>query len=210
MAWSRSKPRRQSCSFNISSCNSREDGSCIVIMRIDTYTFDSIALFFGDSDRLRTRGKRGVVIAILAKETEELVGILSNQLGKMRVASPKLLQNWLQHMRLLLNDLTQLLKLSIVAKKVEVAKTLAASGSSSHGSSSSRSGSPTTASATTGATTALLRGEVEQVDIAIVITSGGGGRSRGGLRGGGGSRSLLRLCRTQIFGDTLFTVSVIH
>lgn len=99
-------------------------------------------------------------------------------------------------MRLLLNDLTQLLKLSIVAKKVEVAKTLAASGSGSH-SGSSRGGSSTTASATTGATTALLRGEVEKVDIAIVINSGSRSRSGGGLRGGGGRpRGLLCLCRT--------------
>lgn len=169
-----------------------------------TYTFNSITLLLSDGDCLCTWRKRGVVITILTQKTEELVGVLCDQLSKVRIASPKLLQNGLQHLRLLLNDLAKLLKLSIIAKEVEVAKTLAASSSGSH-SGSSRSWSSTATSTAAGASTALLRSKVEEVDIAIIVTSGSRSGSGGGLSGGG--PGLLCRCRTQILGDTLHHVS---
>lgn len=182
-----------------------------VIVGLRTYTFNSIALFFGDGDRLRTRGKRSVVITILTKETQELIGVLGDQLGKLGVASPELLQNRLQHLRLLLDDLAQLLELGVVAKEVEVAKALSTNGGGQ--AARSRSGSSTGESSSTGVTATLLGSEVKEVDVRVIANSGrrsrggGGGGGGGGLGRGGPGGLLLCLRRTQVFGDTLLLVS---
>lgn len=148
-----------------------------------TYALDSIALLFGDGDSLGSRGQGRIVIAVLAKQTQELLRVLCDEVGELRIAGAKLLENGLQHLRLLLDDLTELLKLGVVAQKVEVAEALALLGSSD-GRSRSRSGGSSRSATRSGscsarATTSLLRGKIEQVDIAIVVDARGRGRSRG-------------------------------
>lgn len=56
-----------------------------------TYTFNSITLLLGDGNCLCARGEGSVVVTILTQEAEELLGVLCDQLGKLRIAGAKLL-----------------------------------------------------------------------------------------------------------------------
>jgi hypothetical protein len=65
---------------------------------------------------------------------KELVRVTRDHLGQLRVAGSNLLQDGLEHLRLLLYHLSQLLKLWVVTQKVQtIAAECAASSSSSTG-----------------------------------------------------------------------------
>jgi hypothetical protein len=46
--------------------------------------------------------------------------MLADQLGELGVASANLLQDWLEHLWLLLDNLSQLLELRVISEKVEI------------------------------------------------------------------------------------------
>jgi hypothetical protein len=71
---------------------------------------------------LRARRQRDIIVSVLAEQVQELVRVGSDQLSERRVTGAKLLQDWLEHLRLLLNDLSKLLELRVVAKEVKIAK----------------------------------------------------------------------------------------
>lgn len=58
-----------------------------------TYTLNSIALLLRHGDRLGTRRQWGILIALLTKQAKELIGMMSNELGKLGIASTELLQD---------------------------------------------------------------------------------------------------------------------
>lgn len=132
-----------------------------------------------------------------------MVGVCGDQLGKLGVASTELLQNRLEHLGLLLNDLTELLELSIVPKEVEVTESLSSGGTSSCSSAS------TGARATSATALALLGREIEQIDSAFLVTAGtSAGCSAGACRGSLLCRGLVgwlfRLL--EILGNTLVAI----
>ena len=103
-----------------------------------------------------------------------MVWICSNQLGQLRIAGSKLLKDWLEHLRLLLNNLAELLELSIVSQKVEVTQiaTLSSSCSSCCG---CRRLVPSISSSAT--RTSTLSSKIEQIHATLI---------RGTLGGSGG------------------------
>jgi hypothetical protein len=80
-----------------------------------TYTFDGLTLLHRNTDFLGARRKCHIVSRILSKKLHELLGILRDDLRKLWVASCYLLEDGLKHLRLLLNNVSQLLELGIVA-----------------------------------------------------------------------------------------------
>src|SRR3569833_1162964 len=124
---------------------------------METYPLNGIALLLGHRASLGARGQRSVVIGVLAKEAEELLRVLGDQLRQLRVASTKLLQDRLQHLGLLLHTLAELLELGVMSQEVEVAQAGLAAGGGS-GNSSGRLRASAAASAL-----ALLGSEIEQV-----------------------------------------------
>lgn len=196
MAWSRSKPRRQSCLLLASMIQTNKG-------RGNTHSLDGVPLLLSHGNSLSSWRQRRIVVSVLAQQAKELLGVLGYQLGELRVASAKLLQDRLQHLRLLLDNLAKLLELGVVSQEVQVAEPLPASscgGDSGSGSRPSTGASPTGPSPTR-ATTSLLCGQVEKVHT-VITTSGGWGCSRSGGRGRlGGWCGLLLLL--QIFWDSL-------
>ena len=81
-----------------------------------TYPLNGVALVVGDRDGLRTWGQRPLVVAAFGKKLKKLLGVLANELGKLRIACGNLLQNGLEHRGLLLHDLSKLLKLRVVTQ----------------------------------------------------------------------------------------------
>jgi hypothetical protein len=102
-----------------------------------TYPLNGVPLLLSHGNGLSTRGQGGVIVSILAKQAEELLGVLGDQLGKLGVASTQLLQDGLQHLGLLLDNLTQLLELGVVSQEVQVAESLSTSSSGGDGGGSS-------------------------------------------------------------------------
>ena len=168
----------------------KEEFKCVQQEHWKTYTLDSITLLLGHRDGLRTGRQRGVVVAIFTQQAQELVRVLRNEKCQLGVAGAELLQDRLQHLRLLLNDLAQLLELRVVAEKVEVAKSLACACACSCRRSRCRRCSTTTrAGRAAGTATSLLRSQVEQVNtvvaiVVVVIGTLGRGSSNGGSSGG--------------------------
>lgn len=156
-----------------------------------------IALLLSHRDLMSSRGERGIIVATcLAKKGEELLGVLRDELGKLWVASAELCEDRLQHLRLLLDDLAQLLELGIVTQEIEVAQALlTAGGSSCDGSSRIRLSTTRTSTGSR----ALSGSEVKEVDWTIVTTGRWGGGSRGRSRGGLTSRGRL----FNVVGNTL-------
>lgn len=75
---------------------------------------NGLPLFLGNANGLGARRQRGVLISVLGEQLQELIWVTRNKLGQLRVASYDLLQDGLEHRRLLLYDLTKLLELRIV------------------------------------------------------------------------------------------------
>lgn len=168
----------------------------------DSYPLDSIALLLGDRNSLGTRGQRNIVIGIFAKELEELIGIRGNELSQLRVAGTKLLEDGLEHLRLLLDNLAELLELGVMSQEVEVTQVTTLTGSSR---SSSRGGG-LVATASSPTRTASLSSEIEQVDVTTLITAMSGGLSGRGLSSRGSMvllLLLLLLLLPDVFGDSL-------
>lgn len=196
MAWSRSKPRRQSCVLLASSVQiEKKPGS--------THSLNGVPLLLGHGNSLSSRRQGGVVVSVLAEQAEELLGVLGNQLGQLWVASAELLQDRLQHLGLLLHNLAKLLELRVVSQEVQVAEPLPASSRSGDGGGGSRAstGASTTGTGPAGTTSSLLCGQVEQVHTVITTSRGRGcGRRRGRSRLGGWCGLLLLL---QVVWDSL-------
>ena len=76
-----------------------------------TYPLDSLPLLLSNTDLLGAGRQRNILIGVLGQQLHELLWVLGNHLGELRVASSNLLENGLEHLRLLLNDLAQLLEL---------------------------------------------------------------------------------------------------
>lgn len=198
MAWSRSKPKRQSCLL-LAPVTQIEENPW------NTHSLNGIPLLLGHGNSLSTRRQGGVVITILAEQAEKLVGVLGNQVGELGVASTQLLQNRLQHLRLLLDNLTKLLKLWVVSQEVQVAKSLPGGGGSrsSRGSSHSGSRAGSASAGSTSTTASLLSSQVEQIHAVITTTRSRGcgrGRRSGRLSGLCGLLFLLQILR-----DTLIS-----
>ena len=87
-----------------------------------TYSFNGFSFLFRHADLLCPRWEGYISSRVFTQQLQELTWILPDQLSQLRVASADLLQNGLQHTRLGLHDLSKLLELWIVAKKVQVAK----------------------------------------------------------------------------------------
>jgi hypothetical protein len=62
-----------------------------------------------------------VLTKILAQQLQELLGVLTNHRGDLGVACGDLLQDGLEHVRLLLDELAELLEVGVVAQEIEVA-----------------------------------------------------------------------------------------
>lgn len=95
---------------------------------------------------------------------------------QLRVSGSQLLKNGLQHLGLLLYDLTELLELWVVAKEVEVSQITGTTSSSSStcgsscGGGGSRGSAPTSSTSTGTTTTTSLSSQVKQVHISVVAT----------------------------------------
>ena len=87
------------------------------LSQILTYALDGLALLLGDVDGVRTRGQGSIFICVLHEQLHELLGMLLNQLRQLGVTGVDLLQDGLEHLRLLLHDRSQLLELRIVTQK---------------------------------------------------------------------------------------------
>jgi len=183
----------------------------------ETYPLDGIPLLLRDGDGLSTRWQRGIVVGVLAQKAEELIRVLRDQLGKLRVARTNLLEDGLQHLRLLLHDLAELLELGVVPKEIQIAETLTLTttggGGSHSGSSLSTTAAATAATTTTASALALLllSCQVEQVDALALLTTSRSVATLGNGRGRGGSTCLLLLLLLrlllQIFRNPLFGIS---
>lgn len=116
----------------------------------DTHSLNGVPLLLSHGNSLSSRRKGRIVVSVLAEQAEELLRVLGYQLGELGVACTKLLQDRLQHLRLLLDDLAKLLELGVVSQEVQVAESLPASSCGGDGGSSSRPGtgasSPTSTS----------------------------------------------------------------
>ena len=84
-----------------------------------TYPLDSLPLLLSNTDLLGAGRQRNILIGVLGQQLHELLWVLGNHLGELRVASSNLLENGLEHLRLLLNDLAQLLELRVVAQEIK-------------------------------------------------------------------------------------------
>lgn len=114
-----------------------------------TYTLDCITLFWRNTNVLCARRQRNTLsVVALGEQLHELLGITGNQLRKLRIRGADLLQDVLEHGRLLLNKLPQVLEGGIVAQEVKILPfaSLQAGGGSLSG--RSAAGSTTSASST--------------------------------------------------------------
>ena len=158
-----------------------------------TYTLNSIPLLLRHGNSLRAGGKRRVVVvALLAEQREELLRVLRDELRELRVARAELLQDGLEHLRLLLHHLAELLELRVIPEEVEVAETCGGPGTRGGGGGATR--------LSTASTTALLGSKVEEVDVALLTASARGGCAAGGRRGCGSRSAPLLL---DVLGDAL-------
>lgn len=176
-----------------------------------TQALDRIALLFGDLDRIRSGRKRRVIVSTaLRQQLEELLLILTDKLSELRVSGTELLKDRLKHLRLLLDDLSQLLELRVVTKEIEVSESglflLPGCGCGNRCGGSCVGAS---SRATLCSTTTMLRRQVKEVDIAIIIVATSS-RSRARLSRSSRSRSfsLLLLLLLKVRGNSLQATEV--
>lgn len=135
--------------------------------------------------------------------------MLTNQSSQLWVTSSNLLQDRLEHLRILLDDLSQLLELRVISEEIEVAKSSAGGASCAcTSSSSSKQVSRSTYSGTTTGTTSLssLGSLLEEVDGLITTFSAWIWGGNCGSCGGGsssGSSGGLSLFLLEVLGDAL-------
>lgn len=117
---------------------------------------------------------------------------MTNELCDLRVTGRDLLKNGLEHLRLLLNELAQLLEMRVIPEEIEVRKRFTASAS-------------TTGTGTSTFVTSL-GSSFKQIDGLIFGASSSGaswGAFSGGCSGGLGGGGSLLLLLLDVFGDTL-------
>jgi len=192
MTRSRSKPRRQSCgNGQYSVLTNRPDlGKRQKVKQQKTHPFNRRPLLLRDADLLRPRRQRRIPLRILRQQLQELLGVLADQRRQLRVARPDLLQDRLQHPRLRLHNLAQLLELRVRAQEIQVAGP-AGGGRFLHalgGVQGACGFGDLAAGAVAGAGAAVgLGGGFEEVDWRVRVRGGGvGGRGGCGSCGGGG------------------------
>lgn len=170
---------------------------CLVLRETQpNQALNGVAFLLGDGNLVGSGWERCVVISgHLTEKAEELFGVLRDELGELGVAGAQLGENGFEHLRLLLDNLAQLLELGVVTKEIEVTKALLAARSSSRHGSGGRSASATSTTGASPRSTALLSGEVEEVGAHVLIDTSGLGRC--GLFTSCGRR-LLKFC-----GDSL-------
>lgn len=110
MTRSRSKPRRQSYHCQPTSQNGPRKA----------YSLYRLTLLFVDKHLLGSRWCRCIIVSFLAQQLQELLRMLLDQLGQLRVSGAHLLKDGLQHLRLGLDDLAKLLELRVISKEVEI------------------------------------------------------------------------------------------
>lgn len=160
-----------------------------------THPLNGLALLLSDADLLRARWQLHVLVAVLCQQLHELFGVLRNDLRQLRIASRDLLQDGLEHLRLLLHDLTKLLELWVVAEEVEVSvRSTSTSALPTTGSTSSCCSTTTTSSTRTASAT--LGSRLEEVDRLVTTTLRGLRLSTGLSRTSVTASYLLSLCLT--------------
>lgn len=92
-----------------------------------THSFNSLSFLFRNANSLGPGRQRCVLVGILTEQLQELVRVLANQLRELWIPGAYLLQDWLEHARLCLNYLTQLLELWIGSKKIKITEPAGAS-----------------------------------------------------------------------------------
>ena len=135
-----------------------------------TYTFNSIPFLLCDGNGLCAwRQSSLVIIKVFAQQLQKLFGVLSDDLRNLWVAGRNLLKDGLEHVGLLLDELSKLLEMGVAAEEVQVCEGLTAA------STSGTSRASTTAYAFTS-----LGGSFEQVHrlVATRCSLGSGGNGR--------------------------------
>lgn len=158
-----------------------------------THPLNRRSLILRDADLLRPRRQRRIPLRILRQQLQELLRVLADQRRQLRIARPDLLQDRLQHARLRLDNLAQLLELRVRAQEIQVAGP-AAGGRLLHALRGVQGacgfGDLAAAGAVAGSGAAVgLGGGFEEVDGGVGVGGGGvGGRGGGGScsSGGGG------------------------
>lgn len=138
-------------------------------MKGKTYALNGVTLLRCDGNGLCAGGQVGLVIFIkvLTQQLQELLRVLSDDLGNLGVASRNLLQNGLEHVGLLLNELAKLLEVRVAAEEVQAGKGIATS-----------SGGSTASTSTAGTTTITGLGScLEQVHRLLTTRATGSGRN---------------------------------
>lgn len=121
----------------------------------------------------------------------------------MRVSGAKLLENGFEHLGLLLDYLTKLLELGIVAEEIQIAEVAITAALSCECGGGSRSCLGVSATATSsGPASAALSSEIKQIYVPIIIASLLS--SCCGRCGWGSSLPWLLWLLLKIFGDTLW------
>jgi hypothetical protein len=159
--------------------------------KTETHPLDRSPLILRDANLLCSRRQRRIPLRILRQQLQKLLWILADQRRQLRVARPDLLQNRLQHARLRLHNLAQLLELRVRAQEIQVAGP-AAGGCLLHALGGVQGacgfGDLAAAGAVAGSGAAVgLGGGFEEVDGGVGVGGGGvGGRGGCGSCGGGG------------------------
>lgn len=89
-------------------------------MKGSAHALDSSPLILRNADLLRSRRQWCIPLRILRQQLKKLIRILPYQRRKLRIAGANLLQDRLQHLRLRLHNLAQLLELRVVAQEIEI------------------------------------------------------------------------------------------
>jgi hypothetical protein len=157
----------------------------------ETYPFNGIPLFLCNRNSLRSRRQISLtVINVLTEKLKKLFGILSNKRGDLGIPGGDLLQDWLKHVGLLLDELTELLEVGVAAEELEAGGVTT----------SSSSGTGTSTAGTTATTIAGLSCSFKQVQR---LFAAGRSRSISSRSRCCGFLLLLLLLFLDVIGDTL-------
>lgn len=119
MTESRGKPRRHSYDRYISIEGIGNQA------KKDTYTFNRIPFLLCDGNSLGT-GRQSclVIVKVLTQQLQELIRVLTDDLGNLGVPGGDLLQDGLKHVGLLLNKLSKLLEVGVATEEVKVGESV--------------------------------------------------------------------------------------
>jgi hypothetical protein len=80
-----------------------------------THSLNSLTLLLCNTNSLSSWRKWSVIVAILTQKLQELFRVLSYERSKLWISSADLLQNRLEHLRVLLYNLSELLELRVIS-----------------------------------------------------------------------------------------------